>query len=94
MPPGSELTLAAGLTGVIGRPEELVKVLRGHMEEQARERSLAGGLWVEKGYVFASETGDPPNFNTDSPPEAAVLHDTAQKIDGLLWGRSSEGPPK
>ncbi|GHF62240.1 site-specific integrase [Streptomyces mashuensis] len=49
----------------IGVPEELMKLLRRHKEEQDRERRLARDLWVEKGYVFTSPTGEPLNPNTD-----------------------------
>lgn len=49
----------------IGMPEELLKLLRRHKEEQGRERTLARDLWVEKGYVFTSPTGEPLNPNTD-----------------------------
>ncbi|WP_405365699.1 tyrosine-type recombinase/integrase [Kitasatospora sp. NBC_00039] len=46
-------------------PEQMVKVLRQHKEEQDRERALARDLWVDKGYVFASEVGEPLNPSTD-----------------------------
>ncbi|MGW6308286.1 tyrosine-type recombinase/integrase [Streptomyces niveus] len=49
----------------IGVPEELMSLLRLHKEEQDRERALARDLWVEKGYVFTSPTGEPLNPNTD-----------------------------
>ncbi|MFE2156619.1 tyrosine-type recombinase/integrase [Streptomyces lydicus] len=49
----------------IGVPEELLKLLKRHKEEQERERVLARDLWVEKGYVFTSPTGEPLNPNTD-----------------------------
>ncbi|AOR33417.1 MULTISPECIES: site-specific integrase [Streptomyces] len=49
----------------IGVPEELLKLLRRHREEQERERVLARDLWVEKGYVFTSPIGEPLNPNTD-----------------------------
>ncbi|WP_382465425.1 tyrosine-type recombinase/integrase [Streptomyces noursei] len=49
----------------IGVPEELLNLLRRHKEKQERERALARDLWVEKGYVFTSPTGEPLNPNTD-----------------------------
>ncbi|MFJ4816627.1 tyrosine-type recombinase/integrase [Streptomyces sp. NPDC088801] len=49
----------------VGLPEELAKLLRQHQEQQARERVIARDLWVEKGYVFTSPTGEPLNPNTD-----------------------------
>ncbi|WP_245703320.1 tyrosine-type recombinase/integrase [Streptomyces lushanensis] len=49
----------------IGVPGELMKLLTQHRDEQERERRLARDLWVEKGYVFTSPTGEPLNPNTD-----------------------------
>ncbi|MFJ9211499.1 tyrosine-type recombinase/integrase [Streptomyces sp. NPDC102264] len=49
----------------IGVPEQLVALLRQHKAEQERERVLARDLWVEKGYVFTSPTGEALNPNTD-----------------------------
>ncbi|MCT9138659.1 tyrosine-type recombinase/integrase [Streptomyces violarus] len=49
----------------IGVPEQLVALLLQHKAEQERERLLARDLWVEKGYVFTSPTGEPLNPNTD-----------------------------
>ncbi|MDX3308868.1 tyrosine-type recombinase/integrase [Streptomyces sp. ME08-AFT2] len=49
----------------IGVPEQLLTLLRRHKEDQDRERTLARDLWVEKGYVFTSPTGEPLNPNTD-----------------------------
>ncbi|MFD7645619.1 tyrosine-type recombinase/integrase [Kitasatospora sp. NPDC059795] len=46
-------------------PEPLAVVLRHHKEEQDRERALVRDLWVEKGYVFTDETGQPLNPSTD-----------------------------
>lgn len=49
----------------IGVPGELMKLLAQHRDKQERERRLARDLWVEKGYVFTSPTGEPLNPNTD-----------------------------
>ncbi|MEE4544653.1 site-specific integrase [Streptomyces sp. V4-01] len=49
----------------IGVPDELMKLLAQHRDEQDRERRHARDLWVEKGYVFTSPTGEPLNPNTD-----------------------------
>ena len=64
----------------IGVPDELMKLLAQHRDEQDRERRLARDLWVEKGYVFTSPTGEPLNPNTDHHKwkqllEAAGLRD-------------------
>ncbi|MCF3143506.1 tyrosine-type recombinase/integrase [Streptomyces platensis] len=49
----------------IGVPQELLRLLKRHKEGQERELALARDLWVEKGYVFTSPTGEPLNPNTD-----------------------------
>jgi integrase len=64
----------------IGVPDELMKLLVQHREKQDRERTIARDLWVEKGYVFTSPTGEPLNPNTDHHKwkellEAAGLRD-------------------
>lgn len=46
-------------------PDELIKLLRMHREDQARERQTARQHWTEKDYVFTSPTGEPLNPNTD-----------------------------
>ncbi|MFJ6139279.1 tyrosine-type recombinase/integrase [Kitasatospora sp. NPDC092286] len=50
---------------LIGLPDQLVKLLRLHKEEQDRERLAARQEWVEGGWVFASETGHPLIPRTD-----------------------------
>jgi integrase len=49
----------------IGLPDELVALLRKHRDEQDRDRELAGQLWTEGGWVFATPTGGPLNHRTD-----------------------------
>ena len=49
----------------IGLPEELLKLLKEHKAEQARERATARDLWTDNGYVFTSPTGEALNPNTD-----------------------------
>ena len=66
----------------IGVPEELLKLLRQHKEEQERERVLARDLWVEKGYVFTSPIGEPLNPNTDYHRWKNLL-----KVAGVRDGR-------
>jgi integrase len=46
-------------------PEPVLAILRQHKEEQDRERALARDLWVEKGYIFTTEVGEPINPSTD-----------------------------
>ncbi|GAB3814496.1 tyrosine-type recombinase/integrase [Kribbella italica] len=49
----------------MGLPDKLVELLRAHKKQQDAERSAARQLWQEGGWVFASETGEPLNPNTD-----------------------------
>ena len=49
----------------MGIPEPLGKLLSDHKAAQEAERETAGDLWTDKGYVFATETGEPLNPNTD-----------------------------
>lgn len=67
----------------VGVPDELMKLLVQHRDEQDRERSVARDLWVEKGYVFTSPTGEPLNPNTDHHKWKELL-DAAGLRDGRL----------
>ncbi len=49
----------------IGLPDELVKILCRHREQQDRERETACQLWHDESWVFATPTGRPLNPNTD-----------------------------
>jgi len=49
----------------IGLPGELVDILRRHSEKQDLERRIAGSLWQDEGWVFASEIGSALVPNTD-----------------------------
>ncbi|MFF3558539.1 hypothetical protein ACFYXS_00630 [Streptomyces sp. NPDC002574] len=42
----------------------MIRLLRRHQEEQARERGAAGADGQDKGYLFASPTGEPSSPNT------------------------------
>ena len=44
-------------------PHRCVEALRQHMEQQDRDRLLAGELWQEHGLVFASRVGTPLSAN-------------------------------
>jgi len=50
---------------IIGLPDELVRLLQRHHTEQDQERTAAGELWHESGYVFTTPTGQPLNLRTD-----------------------------
>jgi integrase len=65
-------------------PEQLVRVLRQHKEEQDRERAIARDLWVDKGYVFASEVGEPINPSTDYHHWKWLLREAGIR-DGRLY---------
>lgn len=68
-------TKSAAGKRVIGLPDELVSLLKLHREEQERERQLAGQLWQEGSWVFASQTGRPLNPNSDYHAWKALLRD-------------------
>jgi integrase len=54
----------AGKRG-IGLPNELALMLHQHQTEQDTERTTAGQMWRETGYVFTTPTGEPLNPRTD-----------------------------
>lgn len=54
----------AGKRGV-GLPDELVTMLRVHLQEQGREWTTGADLWRETGYVFSTPRGEPLNPRTD-----------------------------
>jgi|GEM_PF-366003 len=66
----------------MGIPEPMAKLLRAHKAAQDAERVAAGDLWANKGYVFASETGEPLNPNTDFHEWKDLL-----KVAGVREGR-------
>ncbi len=43
----------------VGLPPQLMALLAAHLAEQERERAIAGQLWREGGWVFATATGQP-----------------------------------
>lgn len=49
----------------VGLPDELVKLLAKHREQQAGERETAAQLWRDSGYVFTTQRGEPVNPSTD-----------------------------
>lgn len=75
-------TKSAAGRRVIGLPDQLASLLKLHREEQGRERALAGDLWNEGDWVFATETGRPLNPNTDYHAWKALL-----KRAGVREGR-------
>ncbi|RFU87369.1 site-specific tyrosine recombinase XerC [Streptomyces sp. YIM 130001] len=75
----------------IGLPEPVVKLLRKHHEEQARERQEAGELWEGKGYVFASPTGEPLIPNTDYHRWKQLLADAGVRDGRLHDARHTAG---
>ncbi len=75
----------------IGLPDPLIKLLRKHEEEQARERLEAGELWEDKGYVFASPTGSPLIPNTDYHRWKQLLADAGVRDGRLHDARHTAG---
>ena len=51
----------------------MVQLLREHQLAQALEREEARQLWIEGGWVFTSETGQPINPSTDYHAWKALL---------------------
>jgi integrase len=50
---------------VVGLPSELVELLKAHRAEQDQERAIAGQLWADHGWLFATPAGGPLNPRTD-----------------------------
>jgi integrase len=67
----------------IGLPDELVKLLRQHREQQEKERNTARQMWEDGGWVFATATGRPVNPNTDYHEWKQLLTDAGLR-DGRL----------
>ncbi|NYI05579.1 tyrosine-type recombinase/integrase [Allostreptomyces psammosilenae] len=75
----------------IGLPDELVKLLHKHREEQDRERREAGERWVDKGYVFAKPDGEPLIPNTDFHEWKKLLGDAGVRDGRLHDARHTAG---
>ncbi|MFG2856068.1 tyrosine-type recombinase/integrase [Streptomyces mirabilis] len=75
----------------IGVPDELMKLLAQHRDEQERERRLARDLWVEKDYVFTSPTGEPLNPNTDHHKWKELLEASGLRAGRLHDARHTAG---
>lgn len=69
----------------------MIKLLRKHKEEQARERAEAGADWEEKGYVFALPTGGPLSPNTDYHMWKRLLRDAGVRDGRLHDARHTAG---
>jgi integrase len=67
----------------VGLPEELIKLLISHREEQDRERATAGQLWRDGGWAFATPVGGAVNPNTDYHEWKQLLRDAGLR-DGRL----------
>jgi len=63
--PDTDATKSRAGRRYVGLPAPLVQVLRAHRAAQNKERLLAGSIWTEGDWVFATETGDPINPRTD-----------------------------
>ena len=59
-------------------PQRCVEALRQHMEQQERDRLMAGELWQEHGLVFASRVGTPLSANN-----VIRAFKVAAEVDGL-----------
>lgn len=63
--PDTDTTKSRAGRRFVGLPDPLCQLLRQHRARQNEERLAAGDLWVDGGWVFASETGAPINPRTD-----------------------------
>ncbi|MBW8088598.1 site-specific integrase [Streptomyces hygroscopicus subsp. hygroscopicus] len=68
---------------VIGLPDQLIRLLELHREEQERDRVRAAQEWRESGYVFTSPVGEPLVPSTDYDAWKRLLAD-ADVRDGRL----------
>ncbi|MFG3051383.1 tyrosine-type recombinase/integrase [Kitasatospora sp. NPDC048239] len=68
---------------VMGLPDELIRLLELHREEQERDRRRAGQEWHDSGYVFTSPFGWPLVPSTDYDTWKRLLVD-AKVRDGRL----------
>jgi integrase len=66
-------TKSAAGRRIVGLPDRLVVMLKEHRAEQDRERQLAGSLWREGGWVFATRTGGPVSTRVDYDQWKALL---------------------
>ncbi len=66
-------TKSAAGNRMVGLPDELAALLEEQRRQQQAERLHAGSLWVEGGWVFATQTGRPLNPNTDYREWRALL---------------------
>ena len=64
--PDTDSTKSRAGRRLIGVPDQLIELLRLHLERQRRERLTAAQLWNEGDWIFASPTGAPINPSTDT----------------------------
>lgn len=57
----------------VGLPGPLVKVLKAHQEKQRHERTRAGNLWQDEGWVFPNRLGGPTHIRVDHESWKALL---------------------
>jgi len=67
----------------VGLPPELVELLKVHRRQQESEREIAGQLWQEGDWVFATPTGEAINPRTDYDEWKRILA-KANLRDGRL----------
>jgi integrase len=68
---------------VVGLPDELVKLLDRHRQVQEDERRMAGSLWQDGGWVFATPTGQALKPRSDYTEWKRLLR-AARLRDGRL----------
>ena len=76
---------------LIGLPDQLIKLLQLHKEEQERERLAARQLWQAGGWVFASEVGLPLIPRTDWDEWKRLLQSAGLRDGRLHDARHTAG---
>lgn len=63
--PTTDTTKSRAGRRVVPLPAAILELLRTHAGDQAKERERAAQLWLDEGWIFATETGAPINPRSD-----------------------------
>ena len=80
--PDADLTKSKAGRRFVPAPEAVLSLLRSHLEAQLVERRRAAQLWIDGGWIFTTEVGEPINPRTDWDRWKRLL-----KIAGVRDGR-------
>jgi integrase len=81
--PTTDTTKSRAGRRVVPLPAAILELLRHHAGDQAQERNAAAQLWVDEGWVFATEIGTPINPRSDWDAWKKLLRDAGVR-DGRL----------